>query len=259
MRWTKPEIVKKLRELRKLGKSVSYAGLADKQQPLLSAAVYHFGSYRKALDRAGIDYGQIVQRPRWTRTRIIEIIKKARRKGEDLHWSAVTTRGDELSRAAFASLQPRLFGSWVRTLAAAGLDVEEIARYRSWDRNSIVHELRSKAQDGGALSSGSLQKGDPGLHAAAIRYFGGYDAALRAAKIDPLKHRLRRRWTRQEVIDALRKAKKDGVHLSDTHVRQLNSMLYGACVRLFGCFTAARKAAGLQIETWRRVPKAKRS
>ncbi len=43
---------------------------------------------------------------------IITLIKDARRDGGDLHWSAVTKRRDELGKAAFASLQQRLFGSW---------------------------------------------------------------------------------------------------------------------------------------------------
>lgn len=247
MHWDRDGIVKELLRLRRGGTSLAYSSLSRRSQSLLSAAAYHFGSYHKALEAAGIDYSQELQRPRWTKARIIGLLKKAKRDGEDLHWSAVTKRGDELSRAAFASLQSRLFGSWVRALHAAGLDADEVARYRTWDRNTVSFELRSRHQNGDALASGSLQKDDAGLHAAAIRYFGSYDDALRAAKLNPKSHRLRKRWSRNEVVKGLKQAARDGVRVSDTSIRRHNSALYGAAVRIFGCFTDARSACGLTI------------
>src|SRR5438045_246232 len=117
--WTKDTILQTLRALSREGKDLSYNRLARKMQPLVSAAAYHFGSYRKAVERAGLDYADIARKPRWTKPAIIKLIKEAKRKEQDLHWSAVTSRGDELARAAFASLQARLFGSWDRALHAA--------------------------------------------------------------------------------------------------------------------------------------------
>src|SRR5436190_16347781 len=137
MVWDKPEILRALKKLYKVGQDLSYNALARKRQPLVSAAAYHFGSYRKAVERAGIDYATVVRRPRWTKAAIIDLIKQARRRGDDLHWSAVTKRRDELGRAAFAALQPRLFGSWDRALHGAGLDADEGNRYRQWDKDRI--------------------------------------------------------------------------------------------------------------------------
>src|SRR5437868_14729777 len=96
MIWDKPEIVKALRKLQRSGADLSYNALATKSQSLVSAAAYHFGSYRKAVEKAGIDYATIIRRPRWDKATIIRLIKNARRDGEDLHWSAVTKRRDEL-------------------------------------------------------------------------------------------------------------------------------------------------------------------
>src|SRR5437870_11347041 len=107
MTWTKPHILKELRRVNRDGANLSYNALAKTHQSLLSAAAYHFGSYRKAVERAGIDYADVTRRPRWTKQSVIALIKEARRDGEGMHWAAVTRRGDELGRAAFASLQPR--------------------------------------------------------------------------------------------------------------------------------------------------------
>src|SRR5437762_3026634 len=169
MVWDKPEILRAIKKLHKQGKDLSYNAMTRKSQPLVSAAAYHFGSYRAAVEKAGIDYSTVIRRPRWTRPMIIGLIKQAKRRGEDLHWSAVTRRRDDLGRAAFASLQPRLFGSWDRALHGAGLDADQVNRYRKWDRNTIVAELKERFSDEEPLSSGALQRDDPGAHAAAIR------------------------------------------------------------------------------------------
>jgi hypothetical protein len=138
MHWTKDEIVRAIKKLYQQGRDLSYNKMASRHQALLSAAAYHFGSYRRAVERAGVDYAEVTRRPRWTKQKIIALIKAGRREGEDLHWSAVTQRRDELGRAAFASLQPRLFGSWDRAITAAGLDADDVNRYRKWDKASIV-------------------------------------------------------------------------------------------------------------------------
>src|SRR4051794_40430236 len=110
MIWTKDEIVRSLKKLHKAGDDLSYNALARKRQPLVSAAAYHFGSYRKAVERAGIDYATVVRRPRWTKAAIINLIKLAKRRGDDLHWSAVTKRRGGLGRAPLPPPQPPPFG-----------------------------------------------------------------------------------------------------------------------------------------------------
>ena len=252
MVWDKERILQKLRQLHKAKKDLSYNGLCRTMQPLLSAAAYHFGSYRKAVEKAGIDYASVIRRPRWNKQEIIRLIKEAKRKNQDLHWSAVTSRRDELGKAAFASLQPRLFGRWDRALAAAGLDADDVARYRKWDRNSIIFELKSRSQNKQALNSGALQQEDPGLHAAAVRHFGTYDKALQGAKLNPADVRQRHTWTKPEVLKALRAASRAGKHLSDSSIRREDPALYGAAIRLFGTFTGARDAAGVK---WKRAPR----
>ena len=249
MTWTTHRILQTLRKLDRSGADLAYTRLARAHQAVVSAAAYHFGSYRAAIEAAGIDYNEHLRRPRWTKQRIIVLIKQARRRGADLHWSAVTRRGDELSRAAFAALQRRLFGGWDRALHAAGLDADDVSIYRSWDRNMVLFELTARRRDGEALNSAALQADDPALHAAAVRYFGTYERALRAAHLDPRSVRQREQWTRERVIRALRNAQRRGAHLSDSAVRGQYPALYGAAVRQFGSFPAARRAARIRFRS----------
>lgn len=198
MLWTRQRIVAELKALHKKGRDLSYNNLAKKNQALVSAAAYHFESYRSAIEKAGIDYAEIARRPRWTRPRVIALIKAARRKNQGLNWAAVTQRSDDLGKAAFAAIQPRLFGSWDRALHAAGLDADDVSRYRRWSRSTIAFELRVRVADGAAVNSGAVQRDDAGLHAAALRHFQSFDAALKAAKISPGK--VRKRKTLREPI-----------------------------------------------------------
>jgi hypothetical protein len=250
MVWTKDSIQRALRKQYRAKADLSYNSMAKQMQSLVSAAAYHFGSYRSAVVKAGIDYDGIVRRPRWTKTMIIQLIKQARRKHEDLNWSAASRRRDELGRAAFAALQPRLFGSWARALTAAGLDADEVSMYRKWNKDNILVELRSRYKSHEPLNSGALQREDPGLHAAAVRHFKSYDAALRGARLEPESLRQRQHWDKPTVIKALKTAKKSGKHLSDSSIRAEMPALYGAAVRFFGSFTNARDSAGI---AWNRA------
>jgi hypothetical protein len=193
------------------------------------------------VEKAGIDYAEIVRRPRWNKQQIIRLIKQARREGADLNWSAVTKRGDDLGRAAFAALQSRLFGSWDRALHGAGLDSDEVSQYRKWGKESIVFELKGRYRDSETLNSGAVQKEDPGLHAAAVRHFGTYDNALRAAKVDPAKIRRRKRWTKEEIARQI-KAFARKHELTDAALREHAPALYGAVLRLYKSVAGVRAA-----------------
>jgi hypothetical protein len=246
MIWTRERILQELRRLHKKGQVLAYNSLARKKQDLVSAAAYHYGSYRQAVEQAGIDYADVLRRPRWTKARIVGLIRQAKKSGHPLHWSAVISRRDELAKAAFASLQPRLFGRWKIALGAAGLDSSDVALYRRWDRKSIAEELRRRSQKKKPLNSGAIQAADAGLHAAAVRHFGSFDKALTAAKVDPADVRMRRRWSQADVVSSIKAAAKRGQLLSDSQVRKHSPALYGASVRLFGSFVSARKAAGVE-------------
>lgn len=249
MAWDKQTILRKLRQLHDSGRDISYNQAARRMQPLVSAAAYHFGSYRAAVAKAGIDYVQVTRRPRWTKPSIIRVIKHAKREGKDLHWSAAIANGGELAKAAFAAIQPRLFANWDRALQAAGLDADEISPYRRWNRHNIVFELRQRAQNRDPLNSGAIQISDPGLHAAAVRHFKSYDAALIAARIDPAKTRRRNHWNKEAVVTCLKTARRKGEHLSDSVIRKNNPPLYGAAIRLFGSLPNARAAAGIEFKS----------
>lgn len=191
MRWERATILEELKRRRRRKLTLAHRALAEVNRSLLAAAVHHFGSYPAALTAAGIDAKTVRRRPLWTKDRIIRAIKAARKAKRDLCWSCVIKRGGPLSRAAFAAIRPGMFGSWARALQVAGVDADDYRRYRAWDRESVAFDLKQRYADDDAVNSGAVQAEDPGLHAAAVRYFGSFDLALRAARLKPAKVRVR--------------------------------------------------------------------
>ncbi len=243
MNWTKPEIIKAIKRHYNDDHDMTYHGMTKIDQPLLSAAAYHFGSYRDAVIAAGINYADITRRPRWTRARIIQLIKQARRRNEPLNWAAVIRRSDELSRAAFAALQSRLFGNWDRALQAAGLDADEVCAYRRWTTDTVVAELRQRSANGEDMNSGTVQAEDARLHAAAVRHFKSFDTALKAAGIDPVEVRHRQTWTKDSVAAQMRIVARREKDFSGEWANKHYISLHSAAIRLYGTFAAAARAA----------------
>ncbi len=242
MVWDKARIKRRLRELDRLNQPLSYNLMCQQCQALVSAAAYHYGSYRTAIEQAGLTYTQIRLRPRWNKARIIQVLQAAARRGENLNWSAVTRRGDELSRAAFAALQPRLFKTWDKALLAAGLDRKQVSLYRRWTPKRVVRQLKDLHRTGRPVNSGALQRTHPGLHAAAVRHFDKFDMALQAAKLSPEMIRRRRVWSTCGVQAALRRRSSGDQPLGTADLRKADPSLYKAAMRLFGSLAAARKA-----------------
>jgi hypothetical protein len=240
--WSKQRVISEITRLHRKGQDLSYNRLAGKNQALVSAAAYHFGSFRQAVQESGIDYAGVLRRPRWSTSLIVNLIRKAKRAGHELNWGAVSKRHDELGHAAFASLQKRLFGTWNKALAAAGVDAAKVALYRRWTRKSLATALQEFHRAGRPMSSGDIQKHDPGIHAAALRLFGSYDAALKAARVEPSAVRRRRRWTRDMVLAELRSLAKKRPDFSGKLIRARYAALYGAAIRRFGSFKAAERA-----------------
>jgi hypothetical protein len=106
---------------------------------------------------------------------------------------------------AAAALRPNGFSSWRDALAAAGFDIDEVARYKEWDEAKVLKEIRKRKRAGLSMHSKSLQTEDQSLFCAARRRFGSWDGALNAAGFKAEKIRLRKF---NPALNAPRKKKK---------------------------------------------------
>ena len=168
-------------------------------QELLAAGIRYFGTWRTAIEAAGIPYDSVRKYRDWSKERIIETIQRLEKDGVDLSFRSMMLSAST-PRWSMPSIRPNHFGSWKDALTAAGLAPEEIYRYRSWDDESIISEIRRLNDEGADLSSKKMDETANPLIATARRRFGNWGAAVERAGIDYSAIRRRRRWTSELVL-----------------------------------------------------------
>lgn len=190
MRWTRKSIIAEIKRLHEEGERLNYAAAEKNHLNLVRASAWHFGTWRRAIEQAGIDYESLSRYQRWNKERIIARILELHKQGQNLSWRSISMEIDP--SLAAAALRPNGFDGWRNAIAAAGLDPEEIARYKEWDEEKVIEEIHARKRAGLPMSSKTLQKGDQSLFCAARRRFGSWDGALDAAGLNSGKIRLRR-------------------------------------------------------------------
>lgn len=199
-KWSKQSIAAEIVRMQKSGENLNYANIAQQHVALLRAATRYFGSWRAAVEFAGLDYEAIRKYKTWTKERIIERIRQLHAAGCDLSWRHVSTNVDP--QLAAAATKQKHFGSWRNAIEAAGLKYSEIRRYREWDEQAVINRLRELYAQGKDLNAKSVEEMDITLITAARRRFESWDKALTAAGLDYTKIVLRKPFKRRRKAEA---------------------------------------------------------
>jgi hypothetical protein len=181
-RWSKDEIALEILRLFAAGEELNYGSVQQKHLKLLRAATRYFGSWKDAIEFAGLNYDEIRRYRVWTEDKILATIRKYEREGKDLSWRHVSTVLDP--PLAAAAIRSGRFGSWQKALEEAGLDYDTIRKHRYWDDEIVVNELRELAEQGQSLRVSDVTEMKPALVAAARRRFDGWYEAVEAAGFD---------------------------------------------------------------------------
>ena len=190
LHWTRHTILEEIRRLHKAGEDMSFASLEQNHLSLMRASAWHYGTWRRAVEESGIDYETLSRYRRWTKARIIARIQELYAEGQDLSWRAISQEVDPALAAS--ALRPNGFGSWPEAIEAAGLDINEVARYKYWDKELVLKAIKKLHKAGENLSSRYAQKNHQSLFCAARRRFETWDNALETAGLDASKIRIRK-------------------------------------------------------------------
>ncbi|MCC5840106.1 MAG: hypothetical protein JJT96_08280 [Opitutales bacterium] len=175
---------------------------------LLLDSRLHFGPHVEALKAAGLrpDGRLRAPPPRYlptkpkeprpprpptgpSREEVLAFIRDRVEKGEHLNCDRIARAGH--SRVTNAAR--RIFGHWRAALNAAGVDVPNNkvgARAQPKpSREDIIAFMKKRVDDGIGLSSAKLSKESPGYryYRTAIKVFGSWENALKAAGFDPVE------------------------------------------------------------------------
>jgi hypothetical protein len=239
-RWTMhPQECKDLiRQLHLKGEALNYECVKRRQPVLHWSSIKHWGSWDKALHCAGLAPEKIRRKRKpWSPTEIIEWIQNHHRQGLALNAYAIPCSTIMRSGRFF-------FGNWDAALTAAGLDPQRIRRRRVWDEKRVIQVILSRAETGSALYSNAVRREDSPCYNAALRRFGSWSKALRAAGIDPNAiRRWRHPWTRETIVAELKRRHLAGLSTSPRTIRPVS--LVGGAYRVFGTWSMALSEAGI--------------
>lgn len=195
-KWSKDAIAEEIRKMHTEGVDLNYAMIAQEHVALLRAATRYFGSWRSAIEFAGLDYEELRRYRSWSKERILENIRELHASGEDLSWRNVSTV--VAPQLAAAATKHKHFGSWRGAVTAAGLDYSTIRRYREWNEETIKDQLRQFHAQGIDMNAKSMEEHDITLITAARRRFDSWDKALTAAGLNYREIVLRKPFKRKK-------------------------------------------------------------
>lgn len=185
MVWTRPAIIARIKAAKRRGAALNWSAAMAGETELRRAARAArrvFGSWARALTAAGLDADFEAARRRWTASEVVFELRERHAAAESLAAGDVLAEDCGLYFAA-----RRHAGGLTEALRRARLKPQ--ARRRRWDRRSVLAALRKEMLRGGRLSAAALRRRDPGLHAAAVRRFGSWRAAIVAARSAARKSR----------------------------------------------------------------------
>lgn len=240
--WNEQRVLEEIQAWHAKGEPLFSHHMRKHYQELLAAGIRYFGSWMQAVQAAGIDYKRIRRYNQWTKENIIQTIQNLSAQGVDLSFRSMMLSG--YASMVYAAIRKNYFGSWKDALEAAGLPSQDIYRYRTWDNETIIDEIKQLHAKGHDLSSRNMDMTHNSLIATARRRFGSWEDALKEAGIDYTHIRKRKRWTRDGIIEGLRKLKSEGVPLISTEVAKRAPDLFAAACKkkFFGTWLGAVEA-----------------
>ncbi|MCT6515373.1 hypothetical protein N0B30_22350 (plasmid) [Bacillus subtilis] len=187
-----------------------------------------FGSFHKGLEAAGLIPNNTRKKP-YTKESLIEILRqKAKELGRPPKTREVKQAGSIIKH----------FGSFSKGLEAAGLSSNRKTPDKSYTEKELIAIIQQKTRELGRPPRSTELKQTSTI----IRYFGSFNAGLKAAGSDLNKTKSRRKtYTEKKLIEILQqKAKELGRPPKQREVKQS-----GAIIKSFGSFNEGLKAAGL--------------
>jgi molybdenum-dependent DNA-binding transcriptional regulator ModE len=246
-RWNSELIIQTLENLHRKNKPIWSRQIRESNPALFAAAIHWFGSYRNAIEAAGIEYRSIQKSVpgRWNTHTVRRELRRLHRDKTPLHHAALERENPALVLAAY-----RYFGSYGSAIAAAGLKYDRI-RIRpmpSWDKKRVIGRIKELEKNKTGLWKRAVRRVDPYLDRAADRCFGSYKRAARLSGVplDLLQPPPYRFWSPEKIVDDLKRTYQQNPRLlKPARLVGKKGRLLRACRRRFGSYRRALHAAGI--------------
>ena len=179
-RYTADRVIRSVQSYCRSRNSLTAIAVRRHEYRLYSAACRHFGTWRKALQAAGVDVTRLRSakaRPH-DKQKVVEDLRQWQSAGHSLHFRDIL-----LENHALAIVARDVFGSWQRVMAALAEAPPSPARPQKWDPPRVIEAIRKRQQEGKSLRHTAVYYEDQAVLSAARRHFGSWHAALVAAGV----------------------------------------------------------------------------
>ena len=140
---------------------------ATKYPSVYAAATRLFGSWEDTITACGLDYNLIRKYKRWSKTAVINQIRKLHQENQPISSQAVQNNHKSLYMAAI-----KRFRCWRRAVEAAGIDYRQIKLRRNLNETEIRRLISELPQRQVNLSYTSMRRDYQYLLAAASKKIG---------------------------------------------------------------------------------------
>lgn len=186
--WNASSIVQALRKRHAENFPISGFAVYQQDRGLWMAARRHFGKggWTKALKVAGFDARDLDPRRIWTRPRVLAEIFALQITGSPMYAYYLMRNG----HSGLVRGGKKVFGSWRKAIEAADLNYDKIRanRYKWWNKDRVVEEIKRLEKRGVKLSSTFIHRFHGDLFAAAIVHCGSWVEAVTIAGINYRSH-----------------------------------------------------------------------
>lgn len=229
-RWDRDLVVKEIKKLHEEGTPLNASYIMSNNSKLYGAARKHLGSWKEAIETAGLEYGDINLRAsenKWNQEKIKEQIKKLVVQGEPLNSDYIQKEHTKLHSAA-----QRYFDSWGEAVDEAGFDYENIKGIK-WTEETVTKEILTLDEKGENLSSSVMQQKYMPLFQAGCRIYGSWKSAVNSSGLDYNKFRKQKEWTPEVVLEEIRNFINENGPSSAGLISKKYGALYQAARRNF--------------------------
>lgn len=174
----------------------------------------------------------------WTSDKLLDALRERSGGGRSIKFNG--GENDDVFKDAIYSR----YGDWDTALRAAGLHPKtRLINY--WTESEVIKRIREIAERGESINTLHLEQKHPRLWNAARRLFGNIHNAIEAAGYDYSGVKKRGAWTRDSIVDKIRDYFLSGVDISQISMIDADSKLLAAGQKLFGSWSKAVNAAGI--------------
>jgi phosphoesterase RecJ-like protein len=132
-KWNEAKVIKELLELD--GNDLSNKVLRKEHSGLHSACIRIFGSRKKALLAAGLDYEDTLKTIPWTKDRVLSTIQTLYLNNTPINFKFINSYHSILRKKA-----EKFFGSWGNAVDAAGLNYEDVKKNNVWVKPYLAED-----------------------------------------------------------------------------------------------------------------------